>query len=116
MVGTKILHRDQRKRHPKGYTSHEVTAPRAVGPSGRTYLLFSSKRTYRLPRSVFPFPLPIGRGGLDARAEEFSEQPEAIACEGDRLREGASKPERRMRAELWWCRAESFAGATDDYE
>jgi hypothetical protein len=42
MVGKKILHRDQRKRQPKEYTSHEVTAPRAMGPSGRTYLLFSS--------------------------------------------------------------------------
>src|SRR3984957_14747111 len=39
MVGAKILHRDQRDRQPKGYTSHEVTAPRAVGPSGRTKLL-----------------------------------------------------------------------------
>ncbi|MBB5343851.1 hypothetical protein [Tunturibacter empetritectus] len=28
--------RDQRERQPKGYTHHEVVAPRAVGPSGRT--------------------------------------------------------------------------------
>jgi len=27
---------DQREGQPKGYTSHEVTTPRAVGPSGRT--------------------------------------------------------------------------------
>jgi hypothetical protein len=27
---------DHREGQPKGYTSHEVTAPRAVGPSGRT--------------------------------------------------------------------------------
>jgi hypothetical protein len=36
MVGKKILDRDQRERQPKEYTSHEVTAPRTVGPSGRT--------------------------------------------------------------------------------
>jgi hypothetical protein len=29
---------DQRERHPKGYTPHEVGAPRVVGPSGRTSL------------------------------------------------------------------------------
>jgi hypothetical protein len=35
MVGVKIFHRDQRECSPKGYTSHEVTAPRAVGrPTG----------------------------------------------------------------------------------
>jgi hypothetical protein len=27
--------RDHRERHPKGYTNHEVIAPRVVGPSGR---------------------------------------------------------------------------------
>jgi len=27
---------DQREAQPKGYTSHEVTAPRAACPSGRT--------------------------------------------------------------------------------
>jgi hypothetical protein len=27
---------DQRENHAKPNTSHEVTAPRAVGPSGRT--------------------------------------------------------------------------------
>jgi len=27
---------DQREAQPKEYTSHEVTAPRAAGPSGRT--------------------------------------------------------------------------------
>jgi len=38
MVGTKI-NRDQRERHPKGYTNHEVIALRAGGPAGRPYLL-----------------------------------------------------------------------------
>jgi hypothetical protein len=37
LVGTSIS-RDQRERHPKGYTSHEVTAARAGRPSGRTRL------------------------------------------------------------------------------
>jgi hypothetical protein len=36
MVGMKIPHRDQRERQPKGYTSHEVTAPRVAGPTGRS--------------------------------------------------------------------------------
>jgi hypothetical protein len=31
-----ILLADQREAQPKGYTHHEVVAPRAVGPSGRT--------------------------------------------------------------------------------
>jgi len=35
LVGRKILLRDQREHHPKGYTSHEVTAPRVAGPAGR---------------------------------------------------------------------------------
>jgi hypothetical protein len=34
----KILPRDQRERQPKGYTSHEVTAPRAAG-----FSLFTQK-------------------------------------------------------------------------
>jgi len=34
LVGVKIFVRDQRKRHPKGYTCHEVTAPHAAGPRG----------------------------------------------------------------------------------
>jgi len=33
---TKKVDSDQRENQPKGYTSHEVTAPRGVGPSGRT--------------------------------------------------------------------------------
>jgi hypothetical protein len=36
LVGTSILSRDPRERRPKGNTSHEVTARRAGGPSGRT--------------------------------------------------------------------------------
>jgi two-component system, LytTR family, response regulator LytT len=36
LVGTSIYARDQRERHPKGYTSHEVTAARTGRPSGRT--------------------------------------------------------------------------------
>jgi hypothetical protein len=35
LVGVKIFVRDQRERHPKGYTHHEVIAPRAAGPAGR---------------------------------------------------------------------------------
>jgi len=35
MVGKEVI-RDQREHQPKGYTSHEVTARRAGGPSGRT--------------------------------------------------------------------------------
>jgi hypothetical protein len=31
LVGTSIFARDQRERHPKGYTSHEVPARRAGG-------------------------------------------------------------------------------------
>lgn len=38
MVGNEIL-RDQRKRPPKGYIRHEVTAPRVVSPAGRPSLL-----------------------------------------------------------------------------
>jgi hypothetical protein len=34
----KISHRDQRESQPKGYTRHEVTAPRAAGPAGRPSL------------------------------------------------------------------------------
>jgi A/G-specific adenine glycosylase len=36
MVGTEI-DCDHRERHPKGYTNHEVIAPRAVGSAGRPY-------------------------------------------------------------------------------
>jgi hypothetical protein len=35
-MGCIIFRRDQRERQAKRYTSHEVTAPRVVGPSGRT--------------------------------------------------------------------------------
>jgi hypothetical protein len=34
----KISPRDQRERQPKGYTCHEVTAPRAAGRAGRPSL------------------------------------------------------------------------------
>jgi HKD family nuclease len=36
LVGMKILDRDQRERHSKGYTRHEVTAARAAALSSRT--------------------------------------------------------------------------------
>ena len=38
LVGKKI-NADQREAQPKGYTSHEVTALRVGGPSGRTWSL-----------------------------------------------------------------------------
>src|ERR1700722_17274691 len=44
MVGTRISPRDHRERQPKGYTGHEVTAPRAVGPAGRPKSLLKIKR------------------------------------------------------------------------
>jgi hypothetical protein len=45
LVGTKI-DRDQRERHPKGYTSHEVTAARA----GR----FLRKKNISVNRRAWP--------------------------------------------------------------
>jgi hypothetical protein len=35
--------RDHREPHPKGYTHHEVIAPRAVGPRGSASLLDASR-------------------------------------------------------------------------
>jgi hypothetical protein len=37
LVGTEII-RDHRERHPKGYTYHEVIAPRGVGSRGSAIL------------------------------------------------------------------------------
>jgi hypothetical protein len=60
MVGAKILHRDQRKRQPKGYTSHEVTALRAGGPAGRPCLSGSDRGESERRR-------PRGQGGRCSR-------------------------------------------------
>ena len=35
---------DHREAHAKRYTHHEVVAPRAAGPSGRTYLFNARKK------------------------------------------------------------------------
>jgi len=53
LVGAKILDRDQRERHPKGYTSHEVTALRAGGPAGRPSSFLPPKNA-DLNRSIHP--------------------------------------------------------------
>ncbi len=46
---------DHREHPAKQYESHEVTAPRAVGPSGRTHLPHPSPLVYH-PSSLFPHP------------------------------------------------------------
>jgi len=48
LVGAKIYASDQRERHPKEYTSHEVTALRVGGPAGRP-------ESFSPPKSGFEF-------------------------------------------------------------
>ena len=76
MVGTSIYARDQRKRHPKGYTSHEVTAARAGRPSGRTQAFPSSVwsaegRSARYPTPHLRYSKPMEKLGLIAGNGRF---------------------------------------------